>query len=153
MLILERTINSSNSDRKQRTIMNGISAELSGFKSALSTPEVPSETKRMAIELRQRLSNEFETRYNMRRAAMLERRRQRLAQPRTRRQGRNNQSTNRVLWTRDVVCLPPEFCSVCIDEHEDMVQIRCSHMFCRTCIMRSLQSDLTCPLCRQPVLG
>ncbi|MED6132670.1 hypothetical protein PIB30_021153 [Stylosanthes scabra] len=41
-------------------------------------------------------------------------------------------------------------CPICISPSADMVITRCAHIFCRVCILKSLQSSKSrCPLCRQ----
>eukprot|EP01062_Namystynia_karyoxenos_P080663 TRINITY_DN8717_c0_g1_i1.p1 TRINITY_DN8717_c0_g1~~TRINITY_DN8717_c0_g1_i1.p1 ORF type:complete len:488 (+),score=148.55 TRINITY_DN8717_c0_g1_i1:74-1537(+) len=41
-------------------------------------------------------------------------------------------------------------CTVCRELYEDPVQLPCGHLYCRECIMDSLDNSKRCPLCRAP---
>lgn len=45
-----------------------------------------------------------------------------------------------------------QFCSICYtsltDVNKDISTTKCSHLFCTTCIIKSMKFNNTCPLCR-----
>ena len=43
-------------------------------------------------------------------------------------------------------------CRICYDEMADRSATRCGHMFCWTCIVRTLEMAPECPVCRASCL-
>lgn len=46
-------------------------------------------------------------------------------------------------------------CSICLEtfiEQEEILQLRCSHMFHENCLLPWFNKDNSCPLCRAPVI-
>ncbi|KAH3766420.1 E3 ubiquitin-protein ligase AMFR [Pelomyxa schiedti] len=46
-----------------------------------------------------------------------------------------------------------DLCPICQDQMTSACKLPCTHLFHRTCLMRWLESDHTCPTCRRPLLG
>nr|XP_040031527.1 LON peptidase N-terminal domain and RING finger protein 1 isoform X3 [Gasterosteus aculeatus aculeatus] len=59
--------------------------------------------------------------------------------------GRNHQETLEVLSVSDFEC------PLCIRLFFEPVTTPCGHTFCKNCIERSLDHNLRCPLCKQPL--
>ena len=51
------------------------------------------------------------------------------------------------------VVVSPEECPICLDPHEDVVKMKCSHTLCFDCFVKHARSSSTCPLCRDQFAG
>jgi hypothetical protein len=40
-------------------------------------------------------------------------------------------------------------CSVCYDSPNTMLKTRCGHMFCKICLVKWMETNITCPMCRK----
>ena len=56
---------------------------------------------------------------------------------------------NKVTSNKDE--LSEEECPICMCEFEDTVMTKCGHLFCKECILESLNVNNLCPTCRKPV--
>ena len=46
------------------------------------------------------------------------------------------------------------FCSICWETYEDLSTLRpCQHKFCASCLMKQLQRDARCAICRQHIFA